>query len=40
VTSQEKEKEAVIIANAIEEREEILFENLATKKDLKLLEQN
>lgn len=33
-----KEKEAAIIADAIEENQNIVLENLATKEDLKLLE--
>ena len=34
----EKEQEAAIIADAIEETQAVLLENLATKEDLKVLE--
>ena len=34
---EQKEKEAVVIAEAIKEREEILVDNLATKRDLEEL---
>ena len=34
---EQKEKEAVVIAEAIKEREEILVDNLATKRDLEAL---
>lgn len=36
---EEKEREAVLIADAFEETQQVLFENLATKKDLVHLEQ-
>jgi hypothetical protein len=35
----EKEEEAAIIADAIVETQNVLLENLATKEDLKILEQ-
>ena len=35
---EEEERKAVIIADAIEETQKVLFEHLATKEDLKLLE--
>ena len=34
-TREEKEKEAVLIADAIEETQKVLFEHLVTKEDLK-----
>lgn len=37
---EEKEREAEIIANAIEENEQISFDNLATKQDLEVLKND